>query len=142
MGMTVKQHVDYWLKGSAENMTDMRINMKNKRRVMALFCGHLAIEKMLKAICAAKNIPILKEHKLLKLANQAGIGLLTSQKVELGIISDFNIAARYDDFKFRFNKQCTPQYAALWASKITAWYKYLKLIVLQERAKLPNNVPM
>jgi len=140
--MTVKQHVDYWLNGSAENMTDMRINMKNKRRVMALFCGHLAIEKMLKSICAARRISIIKEHKLLKLANLAGMSLTSIQETELSNITDFNIAARYDDYKLRFHKQCTPQYTALWISKINAWYKYLKQIVLQERAGLPNNSPM
>ena len=72
MGITVKQHVDYWLKGSAENMVDMRSNMKNKRRVMALFCGHLALEKMLKALCAVRNIEVIKEHRLYNLAVKTG----------------------------------------------------------------------
>ena len=142
MSMTVKQHVDYWVNGSAENMTDMRANIKSKRRVMALFCGHLAIEKMLKALCAAKNISILKEQKLLKLANAAKLNLSITQETELNNITNFNIEARYDDYKLRFHKQCTPQYTALWVSKINVWYKYLKQIVLQERANLPNNSPM
>ena len=142
MGITVKQHVDYWVKGASENMTDMRINLKNKRRIMALFCGHLAIEKMLKALCAVRKVSILKEHKLLRLANHAGVNLSPTQSLELINITDFNIEARYDDIKFRFHKQCTPQYTALWVSKIAAWYKYLKQIVLQERASLPNNSPM
>jgi len=142
MGMTAKQHVDYWLKGASENMTDMRAAFKNKRLVMSLFCGHLSIEKMLKALCAVRRIPIIREHRLQVLANQAGIILSSLQIGELINITAFNIAARYDDYKLRFHKQCTPQYTAMWASKVEVWYKYLKQIILQERANLPNNSPM
>ncbi|MCL2775608.1 MAG: HEPN domain-containing protein [Oscillospiraceae bacterium] len=120
----------------------MRLSFKNKRLVMSLFCGHLAIEKMLKAICAARHIPIIREHRLQVLANQAGLNLSSLQTGELINITSFNIAARYDDYKLRFHKQCTLQYAATWVSKIGEWYKYLKQIVLQERANLPNNSPM
>jgi hypothetical protein len=46
--LTRKQHVDYRLHGASENMKDMRETIKSKRRAMAMFCGHLVIEKMLK----------------------------------------------------------------------------------------------
>ena|GEM_PF-5867210 len=63
MSLTAKQHVDYWLKGAYENMIDMRSNLRSKRRVASLFFGHLAIEKMLKALCAAKCtvIPLMPQ---------------------------------------------------------------------------------
>ena len=139
MGMTVKQHVDYWLKGSAENMADMRSNLKSKRRVMALFCGHLALEKMLKALCAVRNIQIVQIHKLADLADKAGLNLTIAQRGEFISITGFNIAARYDDYKMIFHKQCTPKYTAIWVKCISAWYKQLKPIVVQERLNLPNN---
>ena len=139
MGITVKQHVDYWLKGSAANMIDMRSNVKNKRRVMALFCGHLALEKMLKGLCAVRNIQIVQIHKLADLADKAGLHLSLTQRGELISITGFNIAARYDDFKMIFYKQCTPQYTAIWVKCINAWYKQLRPIVVQERNNLPNN---
>ena len=139
MSLTAKQHVDYWTKSASENMADMRANLKSKRRVAALFFGHLAIEKMLKALCAAKCTAIPYDHKLLKLAKEAGLILSQAQELELGVITSFNINARYDDYKLRFHQLCTPQYTAMWASKINAWYKYLRPLVLQERIKLPNN---
>jgi HEPN domain-containing protein len=122
-------------------MVDMRINFKSKRNVFALFAGHLAIEKMLKGLCAAKQVTIVREHKLLILANNASLNLTTIQQSELLSITAFNINARYDDFKLKFHQLCTPQYTKLWVSKIEAWYKYLKLLVIQERSKLPNNTP-
>jgi HEPN domain-containing protein len=142
MSLTVKQHVDFWLKSASENMVDMRSNLKSKRRVAALFFGHLAIEKTLKALCAAKQANIPFDHKLLKLAKEAGLILSIIQETELGVITSFNINARYDDYKQRFHQLCTPQYTAKWTATINTWYKYLKPLVVQERAKLPNNSPV
>jgi len=141
--MTRKQHVDYWLRGATENMKDMRGAIKSKRRAMAMFCGHLAVEKMLKGLCAVRNIEVWKEHELMKLAKKSGLDatLSADQRKELATISSFNIQARYDDTKMRFHETCTPQFVAEWSRKIMAWNKYLKPIILQERAALPNNEP-
>ena len=141
--MTKKQHVDYWLHGASENMKDMRGAIKSKRRSNAMFCGHLAVEKMLKALCAVRGKTIYREHKLLKIAKEAGLldTLTNSQQEELAIITGFNIGARYDDFKMRFHATCTPQYVSEWSKKITIWHKDLKKIILQERVLLPNNAP-
>lgn len=139
--MTRKQHVDYWLHGASENMKDMKSAIKTKRRTNAMFCGHLAVEKMLKALCAVRNVTIEREHKLLKLAKDSGyiVHLTSVQQQELLIITSFNLEARYDDYKRRFQSVCTPQYVNIWSKKITVWYKELKKIVIQERANLPNN---
>ena len=141
--MTRKQHVDYWLHGASENMKDMRGAIKSKRRSNAMFCGHLAVEKTLKALCAVRGKSISREHRLLKIAKEAGLidTLTASQQEELAIITGFNIEARYDDFKMRFNAICTPQYVTEWSKKIAVWHKDLKKTVLQERATLPNNAP-
>ena len=121
----------------------MRAAIKSKRRSNAMFCGHLAMEKMLKALCAVRGKKIYREHNLLKLAKEAGliVTLTIAQQEELLTITGFNIEARYDDYKLRFQVACTPQYVKIWFKKITAWNKDLKKIVLQERAMLPNNVP-
>ena len=141
--LTKKQHVDYWLHGASENMKDMRVTLKSKRRTMAMFCGHLAIEKMLKGLCAVRGISIKRDHKLLNLAKLSKLidTLTEEQEDELINITSFNIEARYDDFKQRFNETCTPQYATEWSKKITIWYKHLKKAILKERATLPNNMP-
>jgi HEPN domain-containing protein len=123
-------------------MKDMRAALKSKRRSMAMFCGHLAVEKMLKGLCAVRGINIQREHKLIKLAIISGLieTLSEEQEDELINITSFNIDARYDDFKMRFHSICTTKYVSEWSKKITVWHKYLKKIILQERAALPNNV--
>ena len=69
--MMQKQHVDYWLRGAVENMKDMRAALKSKRQTNAMFCGHLAVEKMLNALCVVRGKRIYREHNLLKLAKEA-----------------------------------------------------------------------
>jgi HEPN domain-containing protein len=146
MSMTAKQHVDHWLKGSAESMKVMRGNIRLKNRTFAMFAGHLAIEKMLKAVCAVRRISIPtqggKGHNLSYLALQCGLSLTPEQSKELETIRAFNIEGRYDDYKLRFHKLCTEQYVSTWSSVIEAWYKALKTQVEKERAFLPNNSPI
>ena len=141
--MTRKQHVDYWLHSAAENMKDMRAAIKCKRYSNAMFCGHLAIEKILKALCAVRGKKIYREHNLLKLAKESGliIELTALQQAELLTITGFNIEARYDDYKLRFHKICTLCYVKIWSKKITMWYKDIRNIILMERTLLPNNTP-
>ena len=141
--MTRKQHVDYWLRGASENMKDMRAAIQSKRRVNAMFCGHLAIEKMLKGLCAVRDIEVMRDHELVRLARKSGLDatLSADQRKELAIITSFNMEARYDDTKRRFHDTCTPKFVDEWSRKIKAWYKYLKRMILQERAALPNNKP-
>jgi len=141
--MTRKQHVDYWLRSASENMKDMRAAIKSKRMSNAMFCGHLAVEKAFKALCAVRGKRIYREHNLLKLAKESGLidSLTNSQQEELLTITSFNIEARYDDYKSRFHATCTPQYVKIWSRKVSVWYKDLRKITVQERAVLPSNTP-
>ena len=141
MSMTLKQQVDYWLSGANESLLDMRAAIRSGRRANGLFCGHLALEKMLKAVCAVRLVPIDKiwGHKLHILAKEAGIKLSNSQLNELLTITTFNIEARYSSRKEQFKAICTPQYVKQWSQVIEQWCKELKECVLNERALLPNK---
>jgi HEPN domain-containing protein len=146
MSLTLKKHVDYWVRLSNESLLDMRAALRSGRRTNALFCGHIALEKSLKAVCAAKRVPQNKiwGHNLMKLADAAGLWdkLSEAQQLELATITTFNIEARYDDYKRQFHNLCTKQYTKEWASKIEGWCKDIKLITIKERALLPNNTPV
>jgi len=143
MILTAKGQVDYWLKLSKESLLDMRAALRSGRRVNAMFCGHLAVEKILKALCAVRRVPSSQiwGHNLVSLTQKANFKLATQQVMELGTITGFNLAARYDDHKRQFARLCTPQYAKQWAVIIEAWCTNIRQIVLQERALLPNNTP-
>jgi HEPN domain-containing protein len=143
MSLTAKGQVDYWLRLSQDSILDMRAALRSGRRVNALFCGHLALEKTLKALCAVRCVhsSLIWGHNLISLSHKANYSLTNPQVKELVAITGFNIAARYGDQKRLFASLCTPQFAKQWAAVIEAWCKDLKKIILQERALLPNNIP-
>jgi HEPN domain-containing protein len=146
MTLTQKGQVDYWMKLSNNSLLDMRAALRSGRRVNALFCGHLALEKMLKALCAARNVPTSEiwGHNLFKLANMIGLWdtLSSEQQVELTTITTFNIEARYENQKMQFSRICTKTYAKEWAMVVEKWCAELKQVVLEERALLPNRAPV
>jgi HEPN domain-containing protein len=147
MSMTEKQHVDMWLKGSSEAMTSMRLQLKGKQRTFAMFMGHFAVEKALKAVLVCRKVPTekwsrgVRGHKLDYLSELAKLQLTVDELTELVTITSFNMNARYDDYKRAFHALCTPQYTSEWSKRINAWYKKLRAIAVEERKKLPNNSP-
>lgn len=73
-------------------------NMYNSGEYMwSLFVGHLAIEKLLKAIFILKTgSDVPRIHDLTKLAIKCGLNIETdSRKEVLEMITLFNIEARY-----------------------------------------------
>ena len=74
----------------------IRINKYNK----------LVIEKLLKGLYAKNNEEnpyTIKSHNLLALAEKCNLELTDKQVEKLQIITQFNISARYDDYKETFN---------------------------------------
>ena len=95
----------------------------------ALFFGHLAIEKMLKALYVIKNKkhapPI---HNLVRLARSTNANLDEERISKLSTITTFNIEARYPDLKRKFRLKCTKVYTNKNLNMIKdcfAWLKFL-----------------
>jgi HEPN domain-containing protein len=93
----------------------------------ALFFGHLAIEKLLKALYAARHHdhapPI---HNLVRLAKAAGIDLGESRADSLVTITAFNVEARYPDMKRSFRQMCTAEYAGRQTENIKGIFTWLR----------------
>ena len=102
----------FW-KEEAEEALQVAKHLFEKRDFSyALFFGHLAIEKLLKAIYVIRKkeqAPYL--HNLLALAELAGISLSDVQKDDLIKITAFNLESRYPDEKRSFRKKCNEEYA-------------------------------
>lgn len=93
----------------------------------ALFFGHLALEKMLKALCVKEqrdHAPPI--HNLVRLAKIAGIELDEQAESDLVTITAFNIESRYPDFKSSFRKKCTQQFTTKQMAIIWRYFKWLK----------------
>jgi HEPN domain-containing protein len=125
--MDKTEHINYWLKSARHDLATAEDLFENKRYDWCLFIAHLVIEKTLKAIWVrdnGNNIPP-KVHNLLKLAESVDKDLSDEQKVFLLNINDFNIEARYPDYKFSFHKKCTRKFTTETFDEIKVLYKWL-----------------
>jgi HEPN domain-containing protein len=110
--MTREELIQFWLDSSDDNYKSM-INMFNAGEYMwALFIGHLAIEKLLKAYyIKTVETEVPRIHDLYKLAIKSNLDLSDEQKDSLQYITLFNIETRYEDYKKDFYKKCTKEFA-------------------------------
>ena len=98
---------------------------------MALFIGHLMIEKLLKALYVNINNnypPFI--HNLLRLAEKCDLKLTEDQKLFLVTVTAFNINARYDDYKMSFQQKCTPEYTVTWIENLKTNRQWIKKLII------------
>ncbi len=122
-----KRVADYWLTEAREALSVAEHLVEKTDYSYALFFGHLAIEKLLKALYALR----LKEHappihNLLRLARTLDLKLDQVQTDALIRISAFNIEARYPDMKRDFRRICTPGYTAQQMAVIQEMFTWLQ----------------
>ena len=94
---------------------------------MALFVGHIVIERLIKAAVVKNtknNAPFT--HDLRRLSKLSQIEFEDKHILWLDTITTFNINARYDSHKQEFYKKFTPDFSSEWISNIKelrAWIK-------------------
>lgn len=117
----------YWISEAEEANKVAKHLFDKKDYSYSLFFGHLAVEKMLKAIYV-KNISeeVPRSHNLLRLAKEAKVHIPEEKQRDLIRITAFNLEARYPDYKKEFRKKCTIQFAKVELSKIDGVLKWLK----------------
>jgi len=128
--MTKEEHIQYWLESAQHDLESAEGIFDSKRYDWCLFVGHLALEKIIKAIFVNTNNNNMppKIHNLVRLAELSKIELDDEQKFLLDKINDFNILTRYPDYKLAFYKQCNAEYTNEYLAKIRenyAWFKSL-----------------
>lgn len=100
----------YWEEGAEKDLSAAESLFKNKHYPQSLFFLHLALEKLLKSrlVRNAKIVPPLS-HDLVRLSELANLDS-KEQKPFLRIANQFNIRARYDDYKRAFSKLATKSF--------------------------------
>lgn len=117
--MTKEEKVQYWIASAANDWIVAGHLFEKKDYPYALFLGHLTIEKLLKALYVCRfDEPPPFTHRLLYLAEKAGLELIPERLELFEIITDFNLEARYPDEKFSFFKKCTREFTANYLAKI------------------------
>jgi len=87
-----------WRDGAREGLAVARELLDNGRFRQALFFAHLALEKALKAhVCRATRDLAPRSHRLLSLAQLAGLPVDGHQEQVLSEMTAFNLEGRYPE---------------------------------------------
>ena len=125
--LDIKQISAFWLTEAEESLEVADHLIAKADYSYALFFGHLAVEKMLKALFVIRqkqHAPPL--HNLLRLARVVGLDLDEATEDKLITITAFNIEARYPDYKRAFRQRCTPEFTKQQMTTIKEVIQWLK----------------
>jgi len=123
----IKKLFNYWYTETDYSWEAAESLFKNDKYSEALFFGHLAVEKILKANVVAEtkqHAPPI--HDLLKLSKLAMLQLTQTQHDEIEFFSKFYLSCRYDNYKMGFRKQCTKKFTEENMAKMKKYYLWFK----------------
>lgn len=129
--MTKDEHIKYWVECSQRDLESAEAIFNSGRYDWCLYVGHLALEKIIKALFVDRNdnnIPP-KIHNLVRLAELSQIDLNEEQKFLLDQINDFNLQTRYPDYNLEFYKRCNAEYAKANFCKIKEFYSWFSSLL-------------
>lgn len=113
--MTKKDALKYWEEGAVDAFDTAEKLFTSRKYNHSLFFLQLALEKIIKAIFVNNKdeaAPI--GHDLVRLARKSEISVTNKEESELAEISTFNIAGRYDDYKFKFYQKANREFSDKW----------------------------
>lgn len=126
-GFDVQKTVGYWIAESEEALRVADHLQKMGDHAYALFFGHLALEKILKALYVSRHgehaPPI---HNLLRLAKLTGLQADEAKAEALTRITAFSIDSRYPDMEGQFRSKCTPEFTAAQMRLIREHYVWVR----------------
>ena len=123
----VKKTVKYWFEGAKYDIGVAKALYAKKKYPYALFMGHLALEKLLKAVVVKtthKHAPYT--HSLEKLANKSKIKIPKQTQIKLREFMEFHFEARYPDEQKAFYKKCNRSYTKEKFQEIKETFEWLK----------------
>jgi HEPN domain-containing protein len=123
--MTLSQAIQSLVEQSKRDQAVADDLFASGKYMYCLFFHHLALEKALKALVLHKGKELVYTHKLVALAKIGDLPLTDEQIRDLSRITDFNIEARYDDYKSEFYKTATQDFTKEWAHKSSELYTYI-----------------
>lgn len=125
--MTQEKAIKIWLEGAEDALDTCNKIFKSKKYHHALFFLHLALEKIIKAFYIFKlDTSPPYTHNLKDLCLKMKLKLSVDQLAELDEISEFNVSARYEEYKFKIYKRATKEYSEKWMKIGRDYYKFFK----------------
>lgn len=128
--MDIPKVRDFWIEEADEALEVAHHLFEKKDYSYALFFGHLAIEKILKAVYVVRKCEHAPySHNLKNLAELADIKLTEDEIAKLIKITEFSIKTRYPDQKRVFRKKCTTEFTAEELNQIGDIFKWFKSMI-------------
>lgn len=125
--MTIDEQIKYWIEIAENDVPVMDSLFEKSHYVWSLYIGHLIIEKILKAYYVYKNKETPpKTHNLIFLARKSDLSMTEEIEDFLYEVNDFNIEARYPEYKTEFYKKCDKEFAEFNIKKIKESYLWIK----------------
>ena len=122
----LEKQINYWLKSAEHDLATAESLFRTQHYAWCLFLAHLVLEKTLKAFYVKDRHQFPpKVHKLELLAEKTKLKLSSEEIDFLKEVSEFNLEARYPDYKFKFYKLCTREFAKRYFDKIKESYRWL-----------------
>lgn len=126
MTFDLDKTIKYWLDSAGYDIEAGKSLLEAKKFPYALFFGHLAIEKILKALVVkttGEHAPYT--HSLPLLASKTMIEIPESIIDQLAEYTEFHLEARYPDERKEFYKKCTEEFAYKKFTEMEVVYKWL-----------------
>ncbi len=121
-----KKLVKYWQETAAYDYDTMKSLVKSRRYASSLFFGHIVLEKILKALVVNETKKHAEyTHDLIRLMEVSKIELSQEEIDLLNKVNDFNIKARYPEYKAQFYKLCNKEYALKYIREVDKLYNKL-----------------
>jgi len=125
--MDVNLTKGYWVEEAQEALAVADHLYEKGDYSYTLFFGHLAVEKMLKALYVIKigeQPPYI--HNLLRLAEKVEIPVTDVRKDQLIRITAYNLESRYPDDKRSFRRKCNQEFTQKELAEIKEVFEWLK----------------
>lgn len=127
MKFDAEKTVSYWAAGAEYDLDTAKKLFKAKRYPYALFFGHLAIEKILKALVVKET----KEHaphthSLPLLASKLTFEIPEEIETKFAAFMEFYFEARYPEDQLKFYRKCTKIFTEKNLNVIKKVYQWLK----------------
>ena len=127
MEFDINKTVSYWFNGAKYDLSVANAMLKSKKYPYALFMGHLALEKLLKALVVKytkAHAPL--SHSLPYLAERSGVEIPEESLIKLREFMEFHFEARYPDVTKAFYKKCTSTYTPQKLREMKEVIKWIK----------------
>jgi len=126
MKFDIEKTINYWMEGANYDLETANVLLKTKRYPYVLFFGHLALEKILKALVVKgtkKHAPYT--HSLPLLSSK--LPFITEEiRKKLARFMEFYLESRYPEERKDFYKKCTQEFTESSLKEIREIFKWLK----------------